>query len=300
VIKFRRVFCILLSLGLALLLSGCHLDILDPKGAIAASEKNLLIDATLLMLIVVIPVIIINFVFAWWYRASNTKATYRPNDSHSTIIEVICWTIPCIIILILAIMTWISTHRLDPYRPLSVPGKPITIQAIALEWKWLFIYPEQNIATINFMQIPENTQVKILVTSHAPMNSLEIPQLAGQIYAMAGMQTKLHLIANEKGDYDGLSTNFSGDGFSGMRFVVRVSSADDFQQWVNHAQKASQKLDWATYIKLTEPSEKDPVQYFSGLEKDLFNNVMMMFMMPMPGMQIDADGSRFTITNIKH
>jgi cytochrome o ubiquinol oxidase subunit 2 len=183
---------------------------------------------------------------------------------------------------------------------LSVPGKPITIQAIALEWKWLFIYPEQNIATINFMQIPENTQVKILVTSHAPMNSLEIPQLAGQIYAMAGMQTKLHLIANEKGDYDGLSTNFSGDGFSGMRFVVRVSSADDFQQWVNHAQKASQKLDWATYIKLTEPSEKDPVQYFSGLEKDLFNNVMMMFMMPMPGMQIDADGSRFTITNIKH
>ena len=180
-IKRRHVILTVLTLGLTLLLTGCKLALLDPKGVIAASEKQLLIDATLLMLIIVIPVILISWCFAWRYRASNKKATYRPDEAHNNIIEFFCWLVPCIIIIVLGIMTWRSTHELDPYRPLQSTQKTLTIQVISLDWKWLFIYPEQNIATVNFVQIPVNTPVQFLLTSDAPMNSFELPQLAGQI-----------------------------------------------------------------------------------------------------------------------
>jgi len=282
--NLRRIF-IALSFGSTLLLTGCKMALLNPEGVIADKEMHLLIFSTVLMLIVVVPVIILTLVFAWKYRAQNTKATYTPDWAHNNTLEAIWWAIPCIIIAILATVTWISSHRLDPYRPLDAKAKPIVIQAVALEWKWLFIYPEKHIATVNFVQIPVHVPVEFLITSDAPMNSLEIPQLAGQIYAMTGMRTKLHLMANKPGDYAGLSTNFSGAGFSDMTFTVRASSQKKFDHWVKAAQHSSKKLTMQAYKKLEQPSEKDPVEYFSLAENGLFNEIIKKYMGPdMPRM----------------
>ena len=204
VLKCRNFLSLTLVLSLSLLLNGCNnLVLLNPKGIIAADEKHILIFSVLLMLLIVIPVIFMVFAIAWRYRASNEKAKYEPEWSHSTLLEVIWWSIPCVIIGILGAITWTSTHRLDPYQALNHPAKPITIQAISLEWKWLFIYPEQNIASINYIQFPVDVPVRFLISAEGPMNSFQIPQLAGQIYAMAGMKTKLHLIANAPGEYRG-------------------------------------------------------------------------------------------------
>ncbi len=280
-IKFRYIPII----ALTMLLGGCKMAVLNPKGIIAASERHLFIFATLLMLVVVVPVIVLTFVIAWRYRATNTKAKYSPEWSHSNLLEIIWWTIPCIIIIILATVTWTTTHKLDPYRPLASNKKPIIIQAIALDWKWLFIYPKQHIATVNFVQIPVDVPIRFLITSDAPMNSLEIPQLAGQIYAMTGMRTKLNLMASEAGSYRGLSTNFSGEGFSNMHFIVKASSVKQFDQWVTKAQHAPKQLDLKTYKKLAKPSENNSVAYFSAPAKNLFNKIMMKYMGPdMPKM----------------
>jgi cytochrome o ubiquinol oxidase subunit 2 len=265
----------------ALVLSGCKMAVLDPKGIIAYDEKHLLITAVLLMLIIVIPVIFLAVIISIKYRAGNTKATYTPDWGHSTILEIIWWTIPCIIIAILAVMTWKSSHQLDPYRPLDVKGKPLVIQVIALNWKWLFIYPEQNIAAINFVQFPVNRPITFLITSDAPMNAFQIPRLAGQIYAMAGMQTKLHLMATETGDYRGFSANYTGDGFYGMKFIARVSSSEDFEKWVNTVKAIPHTLSLEEYNKLMKDSVNNPPEYFSSAKTNLFNDVMMKFMMPM-------------------
>ncbi|MFN7093972.1 MAG: ubiquinol oxidase subunit II, partial [Burkholderiales bacterium] len=221
--KYKSFFRMALSLGLGSLLSGCkQAALLYPKGTIGRDERDLIFTALGLMLIVVIPVIIMTVVFAWKYRASNTKATYAPDWHHSSKIEAVVWGIPIIIIAILATITWKSTHDLDPYKPLDVKGvKPLTIEVVALNWKWLFIYPEQNIATINFVQFPKDVPVDFKITADAPMNSFMIPQLGGQVYAMAGMQTHLHLIGNSTGDYDGRAVNYNGHGFSDMTFVAR-------------------------------------------------------------------------------
>lgn len=285
VIKLRNILFTTFSLATTLLLSGCKLAILDPKGIIAAQQKDLLIDSVLLMLIVVIPTIILTLIFAWRYRAGNHSAKYSPEWSHSTTLEVIVWTIPCIIIGILAVITWITSHTLDPYKPINSDVKPITIQAIALDWKWLFIYPDQKIATVNFVQIPVNVPVRFLITSDAPMNSFEMPQLAGQIYAMAGMQTKLNIMANVPGDYRGFSSNFSGLGFSDMNFIIRVSSQDSFSQWIDTVQKSSQILTTAAYTKLVQPSENNPTEYFTVPNNDLYQLVLMKYMMPMDNMK---------------
>lgn len=288
-IKLRRTLFILGSLGLTLLLSGCKLAILDPKGIIAAQEKQLLLDSVMLMLIVVIPVVLLAFWIAWRYRSANLRAKYSPHWGHSTILELGWWLIPCIIITILAVMTWRTSHDLDPYKPVQVmvnkkEVKPITIEAVALDWKWLFIYPDQHVATVNFVQIPIKTPIRFLITSDAPMNSFDIPQLAGQVYAMAGMQTKLYVVATAAGDYNGQSSNFSGDGFSGMKFVVRVGSDKDFDNWLTTVKKSSsQNLTMTAYKQLATPSENNPVTYYSGVDSNLFNQIMMKYMMPMPG-----------------
>ena len=290
--KLRQFLSMSLLAVTTLLLSSCQLEVLNPKGVIAASEKTLLVHATLLMLIVVIPVIILTLWFAWHYRASNKAATYKPNDHHNTWIEVICWGIPIVIIGLLATMTWVSTHQLDPYRPLPGKSKPIVIQAVALNWKWLFIYPDENIATVNYLQIPVNKQVKFLVTSDAPMNSFQIPQLAGQIYAMGGMQTKLHLKATHLGTYTGRSTNYSGAGFSEMHFQTSVSSRQDYQRWVSKVRRNSKEsLTVTRYKQLMKDSRKNPVRYFSGVANKLFHKIIMKFMMPMPDMQTVSDGT---------
>ena len=266
-------------------LAGCKEGVLNPKGLIAIQEERLLIDAVLLMLIVVVPVILLTWLFAWKFRASNAKAKYIPDWSHNNWLEAVVWTIPIIIIVVLAVMTWISSHKLDPYKPLDVEGKPLTIQVVALEWKWLFIYPDQKIATVNYVQLPAHTPVTFLITSDAPMNSFAIPQLGSQIYAMAGMQTKLHLLANKVGDYRGLSTNFSGEWFSNMFFTARVSTQAEFDQWVRDVKKNPNKLTMDAYNKLAQPTENTPVAYYTEPAKDLFNDVIMKYMMPMKNMQ---------------
>lgn len=284
-IKLRFIRFATLSFVMPLLLSGCNLAILNPKGVIAADEKQLLITSVLLMLIIVVPVIILTLVIAWKYRAANTASTYSPDWSHSTILEVIWWSIPCVIIGILAVITWTSSHQLDPYKPLAGNAKTLTIEAIALDWKWLFIYPDQKIATVNFVQIPVNVPVKFLITADAPMNSFEIPQLAGQIYAMAGMQTKMNLMADQTGDYQGLSTNYSGQGFSNMDFIIRASSQQQFDHWVNNVQQSPDKLTADAYTKLTLPSENNVAEYFSYPKDNLFAAVVMKYMMPMNNTQ---------------
>jgi cytochrome o ubiquinol oxidase subunit 2 len=281
VIKLRHI---LLLVGCALLLSGCQLSLLDPKGVIAAAEKKLLIESILLMLIVVIPVVIMSFLIPWHYRESNTKAAYRPDWYHSTIMEIIWWGIPCVIIGILGWMTWVYTHKLDPYRSLAADKDTEIVEAIAMDWKWMFIYPQYHVATINYLEIPVNKPVRFFISSDGPMNSLEMPQIAGQIYAMTGMQTKLNVIATSIGEYRGLSTNYSGNGFAGMSFPVHIVSQADYQTWIKSVEKSPNHLTLDAYEQIAKPSENNPAQFFSNAAPGLFTHSIVKFMGPMPGM----------------
>lgn len=268
-----------LSPVLAVLLSGCQGGILDPKGQVAADEKSLIITATLLMLLVVIPVIVMTFLFAWKYRASNKDAIYTPKWSHSNKIEAVVWIIPIIIVACLAVVTWNTTHKLDPYRPLDSDKKPINVQVVALNWKWLFIYPDLNIASVNQLAFPKNVPVNFRITSDAAMNSFFIPQLGGQIYAMAGMETKLHLIANEAGTYKGMSSNYSGAGFSGMKFnAIATETPEQFDAWVQKVRAAGKPLNADAYLALAKPSENNAVAYYAMPEPRLFDAVLHKYM----------------------
>jgi cytochrome o ubiquinol oxidase subunit 2 len=257
-----------------LMLGGCKWTLMDPKGQIGADEKSLIITLTLLMLIVVIPAIAMTLFFAWKYRATNRRATYAPEWSHSGRIELAVWSIPLILLVILGWLTWDSSHKLDPYRPLDSAVKPVEIQVVSLDWKWLFIYPEQGIATVNEVVFPKDTPVNFKITSQGTMNSFFIPQLGSQIYAMAGMQTKLHLIANEEGVFDGMSANYSGGGFSGMKFKAKATSNEGFDAWVAQVKAAPQSLELANYPALAAPSEADPVQYFATVSPELYPHIL--------------------------
>ena len=270
----------LLPSSMALLLSGCNMALLDPKGAIGMEQKSLIMTATWLMLIVVVPVIIMTFLFAWKYRASNKNATYSPNWSHSNKIEFVVWIVPCIIILILGTLTWKSTQALDPRNPLPSENKPLVIEAISLDWKWLFIYPEQGIATVNEIAFPANVPVQFKVTSGSVMNSFFIPQLGSQIYAMAGMQNQVHLIANEEGVYKGMSANYSGKGFSGMKFTATATSADKFDEWVMKVKQSAKGLQMADYEQLAKPTENNAVEYFSSVKSGLYQDIINKYMDP--------------------
>jgi len=267
-------FVSLLGMSLVLLLAGCDLDVLNPKGSVGIAEKSLIATSTWAMLIVVVPVIALTLFFAWRYRASNPNAAYRPKWAHSTPIEVVVWLIPALIILFLANLTWKSTHQLDPYKPLQSNIKPVNVEVVALDWKWLFIYPDLGIASINQLTVPVGTPVTFRITSDSVMNSFFIPQLGSQVYAMAGMQTRLHLIANEPGDYEGESANFSGRGFSDMKFRTLATSPDAFDAWVTKVRASSSQLDMTTYYALARPSEKSPVSYFSSVDPRLFRNIV--------------------------
>jgi cytochrome o ubiquinol oxidase subunit II len=265
----------LLPLLAVLPLSGCQWVVLDPKGPIGVQERSIIITATLLMLIVVVPVIALILIFAWRYRSSNEQAEYRPNWAHSNRIEAVVWLIPCIIIATLGVIAWRSSHSLDPYRPLDSKVKPIRIDAVALDWKWLFIYPDQKVATVNEVAFPANVPVEFHITSATVMNAFFIPQLGSQIYAMAGMQTQLHLLASEPGTYRGLSSNYSGDGFSGMTFkAIAVPSQQGFDAWLAKVRASRQTLGAAAYVRLAKPSENDPVAYYSRVRPDLFADIV--------------------------
>jgi cytochrome o ubiquinol oxidase subunit 2 len=227
----------------------------------------------------VIPVLFLTFFFAYKYRASNTKAKYTPNWEHNHLLELIWWTIPIVIITVLGVITWKSTHDLDPYRPLEHPTTPLEIEVVALDWKWLFIYPKENIAVVNELRIPINVPIKFKITAEAPMNSFWIPRLGGQIYAMEGMQTELHLLADQLGTYEGFSSNFSGRGFYGMKFLTKAESSQEFTAWVEKVKGSGSRLDFERYKALALPSENNEVSTFAEVEKDLFLHIMFQYMM---------------------
>jgi cytochrome o ubiquinol oxidase subunit II len=249
-----------------------------------------------------VPVMVLTALFAWRYRASATSTKYDPDWHHSTALEVAIWSAPLTIIVALGALTWVSTHVLDPYRALSrtAPGhsaqgiKPLRVQVVALDWKWLFIYPDQGIATINEFAAPVGVPVDFQITSSHMMNSFFIPALAGQIYAMPGMQTPLHAVFNRAGNYNGFSSNYSGRGYSDMNFAVRAVSPQQFQQWVQKV-KGGGVLDRKAYVQLESPSEREPIHYFATVEGGLFNAALNECAAPGQMcvdkmMQIDAHG----------
>tara|TARA_R110001599_G_scaffold64023_3_gene178977 strand:- start:601081 stop:602025 length:945 start_codon:yes stop_codon:yes gene_type:complete len=278
-LKIRRV---LLSLPL-LLLAGCNdLVVMSPSGDIAAQQSRLIVVSTVLMLLIIVPVIILIVLFAWRYR-KNAAARYEPDWDHSTQLELIIWGAPLLIIIALGLITWISTHALDPYRPLdridenrpiSSAAQPMIVEVVAMDWKWLFIYPELGIATVNELATPIDVPVRFKLTSTTVMNSFYIPALAGQIYAMAGMETQLNAVINEPGVYDGFSANYSGEGFSGMRFKYHGLEESDFKDWVRKVRSSSKELDRESYGKLEMPSLNDPVQYFGVAAPDLYHAIL--------------------------
>jgi cytochrome o ubiquinol oxidase subunit 2 len=273
--------------------------LLDPKGPIATDEMHLILTAFGLMLIVVIPVIIMTFVFAWKYRASNKQATYMPKWDNSHAIEAVVWTVPAIIVLILSVLVWRSTHELTPEKPLVSDVKPIVVEAVAMDWKWLFIYPEQGVATVNHLVIPTGTPISFHITSDTVMNSFFIPRLGGQIYAMAGMQTELNLLADTEGTYRGLNTQFSGEGFSGMTFEVKATSSQEFENWLKETRKLDHKLDHARFMQLEEASEYDQPISFSSFQPGLFQSILQKYApgnpqhkMPAPLVQNPTDAGK--------
>lgn len=283
--RYPRLLGLLPLIG-TLLLSGCNMTLLNPKGQVGLDERNLIITATLLMLLVVVPVIVMTFLFAWKYRASNTNATYTPKWNHSTKIEIAVWAVPVLIIIALGYVTYKSTHALDPYKPLESDVKPVTIEVVAMDWKWLFIYPEQGIATVNKIVFPANTPVNFKITSDSVMNSFFIPALGGQIYAMAGMQTKLHLIANENAEMDGISANYSGAGFTGMKFKAIATTQEEFDAWVSEVKKAPKQLEQAEYAALSKPSQNNPVELYSSVTPNLFQTIVDKYEGMKPGPKV--------------
>jgi cytochrome o ubiquinol oxidase subunit 2 len=278
--KYNKSLGWLSLIASTVLLSGCDSALLDPKGQIGLEQRSLILTAFGLMLIVVIPAVLMAVGFAWKYRASNKDAKYSPNWSHSNKVEAVVWTVPILIILFLSVLTWKTTHALEPSKPLAHAEKPITIEVISMDWKWFFIYPEQGIATVNEIAFPANVPVQFKVTSNSVMNSFFIPRLGSQIYAMAGMQTNLHLIANEAGTYDGISASYSGKGFSGMKFkATATQDRATFDQWVAKVkQSQSTMTDMDAYEKLAAPSEYNKVEYFSSVKPDLFKDVINKYM----------------------
>lgn len=275
--KHQIIYLILISVGLLLATVAFfwskRVVIIHPFGPIAESERNLLVFSTLLMLVVVVPVFVLTFVFTWKYHEKNKKAKYDPKWNYSLTLEALWWGIPLVIIAILSALTWTETHRLDPYRPIESDKKPLTIQVVALQWRWLFIYPEQGIATMNFFKFPVNTPVKFEITAEAPMNSFWIPDLGGQIYAMPKMRTELNTITDHVGKYRGSSANLSGKGFANMVFFAEATEEDTFNQWI-HESKSLQPLDWQGYKQLAKPSEEKGEATFSLQEPKLFQKII--------------------------
>ena len=265
-------------------LAGCdRAVVLNPKGPIADAERGLLFDAFTVMMIVIVPVIVLAFVFAWRYRASNQNARYEPKWDYSAKVDAIVWLVPALIVIAVAVLLWRSTHKLDPYREIASQQRPVDIQVVGQDWKWLFIYPEQGIATVNQMAIPTGRPISLRITSDTVMNSFYVPALAGQIYAMAGMQTRLQMLADQPGKFVGRNTQYSGGGFSDQYFEVLATPQAEFDAWVAKAKQSPDKLDAATYARLAQKSRNNPVVYYSTVEPRLFDSIIEKFAGPHAG-----------------
>jgi cytochrome o ubiquinol oxidase subunit II len=262
-----------LALLAAALVGGCSGGILDPKGPIASAERLLLINSTAIMLVVVVPVIVATLAFAWWYRASNPHATRSPDVAYEGRIEFVTWSIPALTVLLLSGVIWIGSHQLDPRTPIAAKADPLRVDVVSLDWKWLFIYPDRSIATVNQLTVPAETPITFRLSSATVMNSFFVPQLGSQIYTMGGMITHLDLLASDPGEYPGLSANFSGDGFARMRFIVKAVPAADFDAWVAQVQGTGSALDDAALREVAKPGTAVPATYRS-VAPDLFERIV--------------------------
>ena len=278
--RFLRISAIA---GLTFPLSACSFVVLDPAGDVAVQQRDLILISTVLMLLIIVPVMALTVFFAMKYRESARAEDYDPDWDHSTILELLIWSAPLLIIICLGAVTWSSTHLLDPYRPLDrihktqkvdAKAAPLDVQVVALDWKWLFIYPELGIATVNELAAPVNRPIRFSITASSVMNSFYIPALAGQIYAMPGMSTTLHAVANKPGDYEGFSANYSGAGFSHMRFGFHALDAAGFDRWVDAVKAGGGAMDRPTYLALEKPSEKEPVRRFATVDPTLYDAIL--------------------------
>ncbi|MDN5000656.1 ubiquinol oxidase subunit II [Bradyrhizobium sp. GCM10027634] len=276
---------ILALLPLVAALSGCNYVVLAPAGDIAAQQRDLVIISTVLMLLIVVPVMALTVLFAWRYRQSNKSARYEPDWDHSTKLELVIWSAPLLIIVCLGALTWMGTHLLDPYRTLGrihadrtidQSKAPLEVDVVALDWKWLFIYPDYGIATVNDLAAPVDRPINFRITASSVMNSFYIPALAGQIYAMPGMETKLHAVVNHAGTYKGFSANYSGAGFSGMHFNFQGLDDKGFDAWVAQAKSAGGSLGRGEYLQLEKPSENEPVRRWGTVDSDLYRLILNM------------------------
>lgn len=261
-----------------MLLSRADVILFNPKGAIAEQQLWLMVFATLLILTIAIPTLIVLYSLAWEYRESNTKAAYDPDVRSGKLFVASIWALPTIFMILLGLVMWPATHKLEPRKPIAADGKPLTIQVVAMRWKWLFIYPEQGIATVNYVNIPVDTPVQFELTAdEVPMSSFWIPHLGGQLYAMTGHVTSLNLIADEAGMYPGSSAEINGTGFAGMKFTAQASSDEDFERWMQDIKASSGVLDDAAYAKLLKPSEDNQVAFYGAAGSDLYDKLLMKY-----------------------
>jgi len=272
----------LLAILAPVALAGCG-GVMDPQGPVGAAERTILLNSLAIMLAIVIPTIIALLGFAWWFRAGNKKARYLPDWAYSGRVELVVWSIPILVILFLAGVIWVGSHQLDPYRPLPAAKTPIEVQVVSLDWKWLFIYPAQGVASVNELVVPAGVPVHFSLTSASVMNAFFVPQLGSMIYAMNGMVSQLHLQADRPGTYDGLSAHYSGDGFSDMHFVTRAVPADRFVGWVARTRSAGPVLDARSYAALARHSvERRPFTY-RAVAPGLFDAIATQKIPPSPG-----------------
>ncbi|HEX4555015.1 MAG TPA: ubiquinol oxidase subunit II [Xanthobacteraceae bacterium] len=258
----------------AMALGGCSQGVLDPHGPIASAERQILFNSLGIMLAIVIPTIVATLGVAWWFRSSNRHATYLPDFEYSGRLELLVWSIPAMTVLLVGGVAWVGAHDLDPRKPISSTAKPVTIQVVSLDWKWLFIYPEQGIASVNHLTVPVGTPLSFELTSSGVMNSFFVPQLGSQIYTMSGMVTRLHLQADHPGSYPGLSANFSGEGFADMRFTVDAVPSAQFAQWVTAARNSGPALDAASYADLAKPSRAVAPFTYRSVASGLFQKIL--------------------------
>jgi cytochrome o ubiquinol oxidase subunit II len=258
-----------------MLVASCQpAGVLDPQGPIASAQRLLLINSTAIMLVVVVPVILATLAFAWWYRSSNPRAGRSPDTYYEGRIEFVVWSIPALIVMLLGGVIWIGSHQMDPRAPIAANADPLRVDVVALDWKWLFIYPDQRVAAVNQLIVPAGTPVEFRLTSATVMNSFFVPQLGSQIYTMGGMTTHLNLLADAPGEYPGFSANFSGDGFSRMRFIVRAVPAGDFEAWIARVRGTGSALDDAGYAELAKPSKAVPPTTYRSVAPKLFERIV--------------------------
>jgi cytochrome o ubiquinol oxidase subunit II len=274
-----------------LLLSGCSGGVLDPQGSIGAADAEILLNSLAIMLVIVVPTIMAILIFGWWFRASNTRARYRPDFVYSGSIELIVWAIPILVIMFLGGVIWIGSHNLDPFKPISSPEKPTEVQVVSLDWKWLFIYPDEGVASVNELVVPAGVPVHFSLTSASVMNMFFVPQLGSMIATMNGMVTQLHLAADKPGEFYGQSAQFSGDGFSGMNFMTRAVPQDAFAQWVAGARQTGSALDRTSYLALCQQSSNVRPFTYSTVDATLFNAIVTQKLPPCPGPNTGSAGA---------